>query len=126
MYYTDSTDNTIRLFFKFGTIPSGVTLTNLMGCLVNLLAICYSLLVIDEAYYYQLLTEDRYVSPLTALGDDMLTSVKELSHLEEMSVILKDTFGMNVNPDKGTIGIMFLQNLYNPQNNTMTYRLAGT
>lgn len=126
MYYTDTTDNTIRLFFKFGTIPSGVTLTNLMGCLVNLLAISYSLLVIDEQFYYQILTEDNFVAPLTALGDDMLTSVTNLDHLEQMSEILKDTFGMNVNPDKGTIGVMFLQNLYDPENDTMTYRLAGT
>lgn len=114
------------LFFKFGTIPSGVTLTNLIGCLVNMLVCIYGLLVIDYHYYSAIFYHQGRVAPMTALGDDMLCMVKSHEHAELLAKILKDAFGMEVNPEKGTIGIMFLQELYIPSKDTVEYRLAGT
>lgn len=124
--YHDSNTEEVKLFFKFGTIPSGVTLTNLMGCLVNMLVTIYGLLSIDYDYYSGIFYYQSKVAPLTALGDDMLCMVKSHDHVTQLAEILKDTFGMKVNPDKGMIGIMFLQELYVPTEDRVEYRLAGT
>lgn len=109
-YYV--TGGQIRKRFRFGTIGSGENRTNFDGGLCNALATTYAALCVDESFsklYEEMLNAG--LSPMLVMGDDNLFPINSDNAdqiLKEMSIILEEELGMEMNPTKVEQS-MFLQ-----------------
>lgn len=95
----------------YGRIFSGEIDTNAGGGKINAIVSLAAIINNDPSWSEiskTALTES--VSPLAVMGDDNLMIHSKSVNEEQYSKWIKDTFNMDIHPDKGEKGVFFLQN----------------
>lgn len=114
---------------KHKAIPSGIGFTGILGLIISCVTWTYGLIQYygyDDVYRIMRSIRSKDTFPSIALGDDVLSWVKDFKHLPEICKKIEDHFGMVISyqSTKTAVGVDFLQELL--VNDKVEYPLGRT